>query len=72
MDTSWIEAVMRMNDQIAEAEARVRAQASKLCEMLQRGEDTTKDEGLFLSSWYSIHLLRATQTNLLQAWEDGE
>ena len=66
METCWIEAVVRINSAIVEAEACITTQASELLTMAQEGKDTAQVEWLLVSYTHSLVLLRAAQTLLLQ------
>ncbi|WP_264048373.1 hypothetical protein [Methylobacterium flocculans] len=66
METDWIEAVMRTNAAIVEAEARFSAQAASLIALALSGQDTTEAEDLLLSCRKTLVLLRALQAQLLR------
>jgi hypothetical protein len=71
MDTDWIEAVMRINTAIVEAEARLNTKVAELLTLAMEGQDTADAEALLMAQGRSLGLLRATQAQLLQELEAG-
>lgn len=65
MVTSWIDTMIRLNDDIVAADGRVNDQVLRLVEMVHHGEDTTRDEGLLASYVSSLAMLRAIRNRLL-------
>lgn len=70
MGTGWIEAVMRTNGAIVDAEARFNAQVTDLIATAKRGQDTTEAETLLHEHKRMLMLLRSFQVQLLQEGQD--
>jgi len=66
MGTDWIEALMRLNTHILEAETRFASQVDILITRARRDQDTIESEGMIVSYQRSLVLLRALRAQLLQ------
>lgn len=67
MAGSWIDTVMQTNEHIVEAEDRMNMQVATLFTMFTEGQDTTEGERLLVAYVDSLVLLRAIQSQQLEA-----
>lgn len=66
MSTGWIEAVMRLNEAIVEAEVAFDAQVITLVAAAERGQRTSEAEQLLQARKRKVALLRIMQDHLLR------
>ena len=66
MSSSWIEALVTINEDIIGCERRLNSQWARVVPMGTEGQDTSADEMLLLSYHASLTLIRVYTDHLLQ------